>query len=430
MNSFDKVHKTVAGETQNWPYEKLEHWPPMTYRDTGSVNTEDLLSFKDFLSNENGNGRNKELQPWIPFCLGQCIFCYFPVCCSTHDVPLYLKAMKKSLSFYAESRYVQSSVFNELYVGGGTPTVLSKGQIADLLQYCRKNFNFNSDASTKIAACTTSLSEEKTKFLSAQKIQQIDVGVQTFDDSNRRLLKLQDNSLEVKQKLKIARKNNLRVSIDLLYNLPGQKLEQWENDLKQALELEVESVDCYPLDLYPGTPLAKKIESGDLPSLNDDSTELEMYLSAATLFKKNGYFTSCHNRFTRLKEDLEEPSSEVIGSGAGFFMGRIDKFIYSDTNSVHDYVLMASSNKPTISNLTKLTVDEEMKNAMMLIYVRIPVDRRKFKMRFGVFPEEAFPEAIRKLKEKQLIEVADDKIRLSEKGDPWRFNIAWEFVKN
>ena len=70
---------------------------------------------------------------------------------------------------------------------------------------------------------------------------------------------LRDNSKDAKTKLKAVKKNGLGLSIDLLYNLPGQTLEQWEKDLKQALELEVESVDCYPLDLYADTPLARKI---------------------------------------------------------------------------------------------------------------------------------------------------------------------------
>lgn len=420
----------MAREHNSWPYSKLEHWPPMTYRDSPSINSEDLSSFKDFLNRESEHNIIRELQPWIPFCQGQCTFCYFPVSCGIQDINLYLEALKKTLRLYAKSKYVRSCVFGELYIGGGTPTVLSKEQIECMLKFCRKNFNVNSNASTKIAACTTSLSDENTRFLSLQRVDQIDVGVQTFNDSNRKLLRLQDSGPDAKAKLKMAKKNNLRVSIDLLYNLPGQTLEQWQDDLTQALELEVESVDCYPLDLYPNTPLARKIDSGEIPKVNDDAAELEMYLMASRLFKENGYLPSCHNRFTKLKEDLEEPSSEVIGTGAGFFMGRIGKFIYSDVESIDEYVLKAKNKEIPISKLTKLTVKEEMISAMMLIYVRVPVDRQKFKMQFGLLPEEAFPEAIKRLTEKQLIEIRDDKIILSEKGDPWRFNIAWEFAEN
>lgn len=68
---------------------------------------------------------------------------------------------------------------------------------------------------------------------------------------------------------------------------------------------------------------------------------------------------------------------------------------------------------------------------IMLIYIRSKVDIQKFRGKFGISPEEAFPNALGKLKRENLIEISDDgKIRLTEKGDPWRFNIAWEFFKD
>jgi oxygen-independent coproporphyrinogen-3 oxidase len=215
----------------------------------------------------------------------------------------------------------------------------------------------------------------------------------------------------------------------LLYNLPGQTTEQWREDIKQALELEVESVDCYPLDLYPETLLAKRIATGELPSAADYKKELEMYLEAYETFKENGYLPTCHNRFSRIKEDFNKPSSEVVGTGAGFFMGHIGSFHYSDIEEVKEYISTVRSGSFPLARLAMLSQEDEMRKAMMLIYIRVPVEREKFKAQFGKFPEEAFPDAIEKLQHKGLIVVEDGKIRLTEKGDPWRFNIAWEFFK-
>jgi coproporphyrinogen III oxidase-like Fe-S oxidoreductase len=175
--------------------------------------------------------------------------------------------------------------------------------------------------------------------------------------------------------------------------------------------------------------LAKKIAAGELPSTGDYKKELEMYLEAYEIFRANGYFPTCHNRFSRIKEDLGEPSSEVVGTGAGFFMGRIGNFQYSDTEDVRGYMTSVQKGSLPLASLAKLSMEDEMRKAMMLIYVRVPVDREKFKTQFGKFPEEAFPDVIKSLKQKGLIEVKNGKIRLSEKGDPWRFNIAWEFFK-
>ena len=387
----------------------------MTYRERSTPTASIMSAFTTFLETAPSGEKIKEIQPWIPFCEGKCAFCYFPVDCKNHNTSSYVTALKKALSFYAENAYVKSSVFNELYVGGGSPSVLPNEQIIDLLRHCRNKFNFNSSYVTKFTACTINLSENKIQMLSSNQVQQLDIGIQTFDRSLRKLLQLRDSGSTAKLKLKMAKKHGLRVSIDLLYNLPNQTLEQWREDLKQALELEVESVDCYPLDLYPETSLAKKISAGKLPPIGNLETELDMYLEAYRIFKENGYSPTCHNRFSRLEEDFDKPSSEIVGTGAGFFMGHIGKFLYSDIEGTQEYIEAVKNYKFPIAKLTKLSTEEEMQKAMMLIYVRVPVDRDEFKTKFGLFPEEAFPEQILKLQQKGLVEIKDNKIQLAEK---------------
>jgi coproporphyrinogen III oxidase-like Fe-S oxidoreductase len=411
------------------PYHKLEHWPPMTYRNRSTINSEICNAFESFLETENQSKHNIELQPWIPFCDGRCTFCYFPVDCEKQNVDLYIDALKKALSFYARSPYVKSSIFNECYVGGGSPSVLSKTLIEDILRFCRETFTFASDATTKFTACTNNLTEEKIQVLSSNSVDQLDIGIQTFNEDLRRVLMLRDSGKKAIQKLREIKNSGLKISIDLLYNLPGQSIEQWKQDIKLAVELDLESIDCYPLELYPNTPLANKIAAGELPAVNGDLKELEMYLEAYNFFKENGYAPTCHNRFSRIKEDFNKPSSEVIGTGAGFFMGRIGKYLYSDIENAQEYVHAVKAGRFPISKLVELSLEDEMREAMMLIYVRVPVDREEFKAKFGRFPEEAFPKALGKLEQKKLIKLEDGKIRLTEKGDPWRFNIAWEFFE-
>ena len=110
--------------------------------------------------------------------------------------------MKKALSLYAQNNYVKSSIYNELYVGGGSPTVLTNEQIVDILGFCREHFNFSKDHQTKFAACTTNLSESKISLLSSQRVNQLDIGVQTFDDPFRKILMLRDSKREVASKLR------------------------------------------------------------------------------------------------------------------------------------------------------------------------------------------------------------------------------------
>jgi len=340
----------------------------------------------------------------------------------------YLLALKKSLKMYSETKYVKTSEFSEIYFAGGTPSIMSTEQTIELLAFCEKNFEFSKDREIKITGCTYDFSYKKLKALAEYGVDQLDLGVQTFDNKIRKLVNLRDKAQEVEEIIKTAHKMGIRVSIDLMYNLPGQNLEIWSKDIKRTLELDIESADCYALEVYPGTQLAQQLQCGDLPPRENQETETRMYLEAEKIFKPAGYQTTCHNRFSRIPEDFKEPCMEVIGTGAGFFMGNLGKFSYMDTDPSEMYIDAVSRGEFPISKLSVTSIEEEMGKMMMRLYIRLPVDNMEFKSRFGKLPEEAFENEINKLEKEGLIEVDDKEIKLTKLGDVWRYNVCWEFA--
>jgi coproporphyrinogen III oxidase-like Fe-S oxidoreductase len=206
-------------------YTETKHWPPYTYRDYPKVAPETLQSFKNFLGTENTSNVRKELQPWIPFCTMKCSFCYFPTeLTSSSAVGKYLDALKKALEMYSETRYVRTSEFSEIYLAGGTPSIMSTEQTIDILEFCEKSFNISKEREIKVTGCTHDFDYKKLKALSEYGVDQLDLGVQTFDDKIRRLINLRDKAGNAAETIKTAHKLGLRVSIDLMYNLPGQDL--------------------------------------------------------------------------------------------------------------------------------------------------------------------------------------------------------------
>ena len=409
-------------------YSKTLHWPPFTYRDYPEVIAETLKQFEEFLQTENTNKTRKELQPWIPFCNSKCSFCYFPTeLGSKNKMHHYLEALKKGLMIYAKTKYVQSTEFSEIYLAGGTPSLMSIEQTIDLLKFCEKNFNMSEEKEIKVTGCIQDFDYKKLKALSEYGIDQLDLGVQTFDDNLRQLLNLRQKATEVEKTIKNARKLGIRVSIDLMYNLPGQTLENVSNDIQRALNLNVESADCYALELLPETELFNQIQSGELPLKGKEEIETKMYQETQNLFQNAGYQKTCHNRFSRIKEDFQEPCMELIGTGAGFFMGNVGKFSYSDVESSESYIEAVSKGKLPISKLWIPSVEDEMGKMMMNLLIRRPVKKMEFKNKFGKLPEEAFGKTITKLESKGLIETDEQEIRLTELGDIWRINICWEF---
>jgi coproporphyrinogen III oxidase-like Fe-S oxidoreductase len=411
-------------------YEKTKHWPPYTYRDYPEVAPETLQAFMDFLGTENTSSERKELQPWIPFCTMKCSFCYFPTeLISNNEMGKCLSALKKALNMYAETKYARTSEFSEIYLAGGTPSIMSTEQTIDLLAFCEKKFNLNNSREIKITGCTHDFDYKKLKALSEYGVDQLDLGIQTFDDDVRRLINLRDNVRDAEETVKNAHKLGLRISIDLMYNLPGQTLKVWNRDVQRALELDVESADCYALDVYPGTKLAQQLQSGELPPRGDQDAETEMYLEAQNTFKAAGYKPTCHNRFSRIAEDFQEPCMEVLATGAGSFMGTLGKFSYVDIEPAEAYIEAVNRGKFPISKLSVSSIEDEMGKMMMRLYIRLPVNKEKFKRRFGKLPEEAFETTINKLEKKGLIEVDEQEIRLTKLGDIWRYNVCWEFSR-
>jgi oxygen-independent coproporphyrinogen-3 oxidase len=250
------------------------------------------------------------------------------------------------------------------------------------------------------------------------------------------MLNIQDSAEKAIKIIQAVRKLGSYACIDLMYNLPGETMDILRKDIDTAMELDVEGVDFYALDIRPGTILDKHIKSGRVPPIGNPEMERAMYLEAFARFKNGGYKPSGHDRFSRVKEHFTEncvagwPWAGQLTTGAGCFMGYLGKFSYTNVTPASAYINAVAKGTFPIAKLSMDSKKDRMGKVMTRLFVRQPVDRFKFKEEFGVFPEEAFPEAVKKLVNKGLIQVDDTSVRLTEAGDLWRYNIIWEFCRS
>jgi coproporphyrinogen III oxidase-like Fe-S oxidoreductase len=295
------VKKSVPNQNKSDVYDQRTNWPPYTYRDYPEIKPETYKSFMEFLSTENTTGRLMELQPWISVCDSRCAFCYFPTTASSKmEMDPYLDALKKELDMYAKTKYVQTSVFDEIVLGGGTPSVLSAEQMIDLIDFCKERFATSKEYFIKVTGSSKTLALKKIDKLAEYGVYEMDMGAQTFDDTLRKNLCLPDSAASVEKAIRHARKLGLCVCVDLMYNLPGQTMESWINSLKKAIELDAE-IDAYSLHVDPGTPLEKMIKTGVSPPPGDAEYEKEMYLAAYKLLTEAGYKAVGHDRYSRVE---------------------------------------------------------------------------------------------------------------------------------
>ena len=417
-------------------YESRENWPPYTYRDYPGIQPETYESFMNFLNTENTSGRLMELQPWISVCDSKCAFCYFPTTATSKvKIDPYLELLKKELAMYTKTKYVKTSVFDEIVLGGGTPSVLTAEQMIDLIDFCKANFNINKEYFIKVTGSSKTLALPKIDKLAAYGVYQMDMGAQTFDDTLRKNLCLPDSAADVEKAIRHARKLDLCVCVDLMYNLPGQTMESWINTLKKAIDLDVE-IDAYSLHVDPGTMLEKMIKTGVSPPTGDTEYEKEMYLTAYKMLTGAGYKAVGHDRYSRVEWHMREnclngwPWGGILTTGAGCFMGYLQKFSYSNLENINDYMNAVKDGKLPINRLSESTTEDMMRRTMTRLYLRLPVNKEEFMQKFGTTPEKVFPKQLQKLKEKGLIEIDSKEIRLTKLGEVWKGNIAWEFAPN
>jgi coproporphyrinogen III oxidase-like Fe-S oxidoreductase len=428
------VKKSVPNQNKSDVYDQRTNWPPYTYRDYPEIKPETYKSFMEFLSTENTTGRLMELQPWISVCDSRCAFCYFPTTASSKmEMDPYLDALKKELDMYAKTKYVQTSVFDEIVLGGGTPSVLSAEQMIDLIDFCKERFATSKEYFIKVTGSSKTLALKKIDKLAEYGVYEMDMGAQTFDDTLRKNLCLPDSAASVEKAIRHARKLGLCVCVDLMYNLPGQTMESWINSLKKAIELDAE-IDAYSLHVDPGTPLEKMIKTGVSPPPGDAEYEKEMYLAAYKLLTEAGYKAVGHDRYSRVEWHMREnclngwPWGGILTTGAGCFMGYLQRFSYSNIEDIKGYMSTVKSGKLPICKLSESSDDEMMRREMSRLYLRLPVSKKEFMEKFGKLPEDVFPKQLKNLKEKGLIVIDEKEVKLTKQGEVWKGNIAWEFA--
>lgn len=221
----------------------------------------------------------------IPFCLSKCGYCSFYSIESVNLIPEYISALKKEIKHY---RNIFSS-FDTIYIGGGTPSLLSVQHIDDLISTVNKYFDIDRQAEITLEANPGDISLEYLKTLRGIGINRLNIGVQSLDDKILKFLWRRHTAKEAVASINAARQagfNNL--GIDLIYGVHGLGIKSWINTLQKAVSFSPEHLSCYQLSLSEKTPLYKKYHSEGW-HLPDENTELKLFLTTAEELEEAGY---------------------------------------------------------------------------------------------------------------------------------------------
>lgn len=224
----------------------------------------------------------------VPFCRSKCEYCDFYSLGGSRERVLiegYLDAVCAHIKETAA--LAPGYKVDTVYFGGGTPSFLGWEGLTRILSEVRRRFDVVAEAEITFEANPDSVTDKLLRRLKAEGFNRISLGVQTDNDDLLKKLGRPHNYRQAVHAVELARARGFaNISLDLIYGLPGQSLEQWEQTLEHVLELAPEHISCYGLKVEEGTPLWSYRDEANLP---DDDTQADMYLSAIRILKEKGY---------------------------------------------------------------------------------------------------------------------------------------------
>jgi oxygen-independent coproporphyrinogen-3 oxidase len=225
----------------------------------------------------------------VPFCVRKCGYCAFHSGPFSRDAAAaYVEVVSEQMR--AWGRTLGRVAVETVYFGGGTPSLLEAGQIADLLQAADASFTLGDDAEITLEANPDSAL--KSGFLRSVRglgVNRLSLGVQSLQDDLLAMLGRPHDSRQARLAVHAARDAGFsNLSLDLIWGVPGQTFERWMDDLTGALELAPEHLSCYGLSLEEGAPLTRRVEEGVLV-LPDEETCARMFLDGSKLLESQGY---------------------------------------------------------------------------------------------------------------------------------------------
>lgn len=356
----------------------------------------------------------------IPFCEHICYYCDFnKVFLKNQPVDEYLDALEREIELTLE--HYPTDRIETIFIGGGTPTALNEAQMARLMDMVRRHLLplATEDLEYSVEANPNFVSEEKLDTMKRGGVNRVSFGVQTFDDGGLERIGRTHRADDVFETVEAAAKRFDNISIDLMFGLPEQTLEQIERDLELALRLPIQHVSSYSLILEPHTVFAIQDRKGKL-RLPGEDIEVAMYLKVMETLEANGLRQyeisnysvdgreSRHNRVYWRNE-------EYYGFGAGAH-SYLNGERRANIAPIPHYI---KAEGLPVRQTTPLEMVERMEEELFLgLRMREGVSFETFEAKYGHTLERVFGHVLDDLVSKQLIERTATHVRLTKSGLP------------
>jgi len=225
----------------------------------------------------------------IPFCAHKCAYCDFYSITRRELLPPFIDALLREITFYSENPPFGGFSISTLYLGGGTPSLLTPKQLEKILLLLQEKFTLAQDAEITLEANPGVTEMAHLYDYRRLGINRLSLGIQSFQPAELAGLSRLHTPAEAKQAIRQARRAGFgNLSLDLIFAMPGQTIDTWVKTLDQTLSFQPEHLSCYSLTIEPGTPLHRQVRQGQVQPCMEE-LERELFILTQETLQQAGY---------------------------------------------------------------------------------------------------------------------------------------------
>ena len=365
----------------------------------------------------------KELELYLhtPFCVSKCKYCDFLSAPSGEEQrQIYVERLCRRIRYWSDVIHNYGYEIVSIFVGGGTPSILTEAQITQVFEAVHESFPIRGDAEITLEMNPGTDVKDKLPVYRELGINRLSMGLQSADNEELKCLGRIHTYEDFRQVYQWAREAGFtNINVDLMSAIPGQTLESYEDTLRKVADLEPEHISAYSLIIEEGTPFYERYGEGrHAEELPDEDIERQMYVRTGEILEDYGYHRYEISNYAKDGYECRHnlgywDRKEYLGLGAGA-SSLMDHIRWKEPDHIGPSTGLVLEER---EDFTRLRRKDEMEEFMFLGLRKINgVSEYDFYKSFRVSMDEIYKESIENLIKEGLLVREEDRIRLTDRG--------------
>ena len=352
----------------------------------------------------------------VPFCRHRCGYCNFALITDRDDLQQdYLAALERELSWLEGPFEVDT-----LYLGGGTPSHLAPPVFRQLLEIVLKHFSLADQGEFSMEVNPVDVNQERVDVMQAFQVNRVSLGAQSFSPRKLEILERDHDAGGIHEAVQMLRACIPAISLDLMFGVPGESVDEWTADIDQALQMAVRHVSTYGLTFEPGTPFERRRVQGELQPVSEEIDQ-ELYELAIDRLVASGLEQYEVSSFAM--PGHRSRHNETYWSGQSFFGAGPGAASYVqgkralNTRSTVGYLRRLEAGQSPVIEEDALGAEDRARELLVLGLRRLEgVHEVQFLEQVGFSVEELVSDSLDRLVQLELLQRKEGTVRLTRKG--------------